>query len=375
MKKVVALILSSLFTLGICEVALRLLWHNPYRYEAPDEELKINTHHPNSDYLILVDEKDPSKRAKLRTDARSYLLPSFQHKDPDVTIGFLGGSTTESRTVPEDHRFPALISDLFTERGVKANTLNAGRSGNTLHDALNILLNHMVEDRPDIVVLMHAANDVGVLQAEAGYKSKLGHPVTFGDMGKWTLQMASSNVFLAGLVRSWEPASLLRLVTPDAARPQAPSTQTATQTQTQSSGAMGQGLVDKSLVEMYRQRLRAFVHIARSFDIQPIMMTEPFTGSTNALTPDWVHARPLDQFNAVVREVGEQEGAPVIDLVHFLQTEVPEWAQPDEIFFDGIHVTEKGSRVYAKYITERLAPFVQDRTHNAASQKHKSSSD
>ena len=371
MKKVVALILSTLITLGICEVALRLLWHNPYRNEAPDDELKINTHHPNSDYLILVDEKDPHKREKLRTDARSYLLPSFQHNNPDITIGFLGGSTTESRTVPEDHRFPALISTMFGERGVKANTLNAGRSGNTLHDALNILLNHMVEDRPDIVVLMHAANDVGVLQGEAGYKSHMGHPVTFSDMGKWTLQMASSNVFLAGLVRSWEPPSLLNLLKPDAARPQ---TQAAS-TPAKQESSNKQALVDKALVEMYRQRLRAFVHIARSFDIQPILMTEPFTGSANALTPDWVHARPLDQFNAVVREVGEHEGAPVIDLVRFLQEEVPEWAQPNEIFFDGIHVTEKGSGVYAKYITERLMPFVQDRTHNAAAEKTKRSSD
>jgi len=109
---------------------------------------------------------------------------------------------------------------------------------------------------------------------------------------------------------------------------------------------------------MYRQRLRAFVEISHSFGIQPVMMTEPFSGSTNALTPDWVHAKPLDQFNAVVREVGEQEGVPVIDLVRHLQEEVPGWNQADEIFIDGIHVTEKGSRIYAEYITQKLLPIV-----------------
>src|SRR5262249_19719683 len=159
---------------------------------------------------------------------------------------------------------------------------------------------------------------------EAGYQSHMGHPVTVSDMGKWSLQMASSNVFLAGLIRSWEPASLLNLLKPSAA----PSPSQAVPASVKQEASNKQALVDKALVEMYRQRLRAFVQIARSFDIQPIMMTEPFNGSVNALTPDWVHARPLDQFNAVVREVGEQEGAPVIDLVRFLQEQVPNWGIP-----------------------------------------------
>jgi lysophospholipase L1-like esterase len=108
---------------------------------------------------------------------------------------------------------------------------------------------------------------------------------------------------------------------------------------------------------MYRERLRAFIQISHAFGIQPVIMTEPFSGSTNALTPDWVTAKPLDQLNEVVREVGEQEHVPVIDLVRYLQERVPEWAKPMNVFYDGIHVTNHGSRVYAEYIAQQLLPL------------------
>ena len=66
--------------------------------------------------------------------------------------------------------FPGLLA----EQGLKVNTLNAGRSGNTLHDSLNILLNHVMDDRPDFVVLMEASNDIGVLVKDGNYRSRTG---------------------------------------------------------------------------------------------------------------------------------------------------------------------------------------------------------
>jgi lysophospholipase L1-like esterase len=87
-------------------------------------------------------------------------------------------------------------------------------------------------------------------------------------------------------------------------------------------------------------------------------MTEPFSGSTNSLTPDWIDRTAQDRFNTVIRAVGKEEGIPVIDLVHHLQKRVPEWNKPMEIFYDAIHVTDKGSQVYAQHIAERLVPLI-----------------
>src|SRR5437867_8610086 len=96
----------------------------------------------------------------------------------DATVAFLGGSTTECVAVQEDLRFPALVSVLLAQQGLKVNTLNAGRSGNALHDALNNLLNHVINDHPDFVVLMHVSNDIGYLRAgDKDFQSLIGHPV------------------------------------------------------------------------------------------------------------------------------------------------------------------------------------------------------
>jgi lysophospholipase L1-like esterase len=353
MKRALVVVFASFIPLVICELGLRLFWHNPYRYEAPDHLLKIYTHHANTDYFTTSPEpKNAHKRGRLRTDARSYILPSFQYRHPDVTIGFLGGSTTECVVVQEDLRFPALVSKLLADRDVKANTLNSGRSGNSLHDSLNILLNHMIEDHPDIVVLMHAANDAGVLTRDGGYDSRMGHPVSISDLGKWSLQMVSSNLSLAGRVRAWDPTVSLGAIPADILRPK------TTGAETQAKPVS----MKPELVDVYRKRLQAFIHMSRAFGIQPVIMTEPFSGSTNALTPDWVKAEPLDELNAVIREVGEREGVPVIDLVRYLQENVPGWAKPMNVFYDGIHVTDQGSRVYAEYITERLVPLIVKKT-------------
>jgi lysophospholipase L1-like esterase len=242
--------------------------------------------------------------------------------------------------VQEDVRFPALVSRLLAEQGLKVNTLNAARSGNTLHDSLNVLLNHVVYDRPNIVVLMHASNDTGVLARDGDYWSRTGSPVASKDLGKWFVQMASSDLYVAALVRHSATSSIFR-----------PQDQGGDWRHDSS-------LINKIPVDLYRQRLKAFVHICRDFGIQPVLMTEPFSGSTNSLTPDWIDRTAQDRFNTIIRAVGEEEGIPVIDLVRHLQERVPEWNKPMEIFYDAIHVTDKGSQIYAKHIAERLLPLI-----------------
>jgi hypothetical protein len=340
-KLALAVMLGILAGLVVSELALRLLWHNPYRLEFSDHVIKVRIHHPNTDHIFsraLVDPETP--RGRLRTDARSYILPSFQHKEPDATIAFLGGSTTECSAVQEDLRFPALVSKLLDQHGLKVNTLNAAYAGNTLHDSLNVLLNHVVYDRPDIVVVMHASNDIGVLAAHGDYRSRTGQSVSPTDLAKWSLQLASSKLYLAGLLRHSATSSVIRPSDPGSDWRNDPS--------------LGNSLSER----MFRQRLKSFIHVALDFGIQPVLMTQPFSGSTNSLTPRWVDRVAQDRFNTLIRQVGQEEGVAVIDLVRHLQGRVPQWNKPMEIFYDAIHVTDKGSIVYAQYIVDRVLPLV-----------------
>jgi hypothetical protein len=98
----------------------------------------------------------------------------------------------------------------------------------------------------------------------------------------------------------------------------------------------------------FEQRLRAFVHICHSFGIVPVLMTQPLSNSRNALTPEWADWANQDVFNEVVREVARSENVMLIDLVRHLHEEVADWDSPMNIFYDGMHVTDHGSRVYAE---------------------------
>jgi hypothetical protein len=67
-----------------------------------------------------------------------------------------------------------------------------------------------------------------------------------------------------------------------------------------------------------------------------------------------VDPRNQDVFNHIIRKVGAEEGAIVIDLVRHLVENIEGWNQHMKIFYDGMHVTDRGSEVYAEYIAERL---------------------
>lgn len=109
----------------------------------------------------------------VRVDDHGFLRPSRIHNHPDLTLVFLGGSTTECLYNPENNRFPYLVGRLLEERtGLKVNSYNGARSGNDSLHSLDILLNKVVNLKPDLVVMMHNINDLGVLLYEHGYWKK-----------------------------------------------------------------------------------------------------------------------------------------------------------------------------------------------------------
>ena len=342
-KKFLAVFVAFALALVLAELGLRFLWANPFRGTLPDDVVKIRTNHPNIDMRLnrgLINSADPW--INLRTDARGYIRPSFQFKNPDATVAFLGGSTTQCSAVKEKLRFPALVSTLLSEQGLKVNTLNAAYAGNTLHDALNILINHVVQDRPDWVVLSHATNDVGVLAKQGSYRSRMGRPVSLGGIGKWLMQMASGRLYLAGLVRSFsltmksprDPAYLAWRNDP--AHADLP-------------------------FDLYRQRLRAFVHLCRDFGMKPVLMTQPLSGEKSDLTPEWADLGAQGRCNAIIRSVGKELNVPVIDLVRDLHQNVPDWDKDENVFYDGMHVNDQGSRIYAEYIATQLRELILNR--------------
>jgi lysophospholipase L1-like esterase len=102
------------------------------------------------------------------------------------------------------------------------------------------------------------------------------------------------------------------------------------------------------------QRLRAFARLCHAFGIEPVLMTQPSVTTPSADTPRWVTAKNQQAFNDEVRRVAREEEVPLIDLAQHLADDVPNWEAPNTVFYDGIHVTAAGAKIYAEYIVRRL---------------------
>jgi lysophospholipase L1-like esterase len=339
-RKLALLGLAVFSYLVITELGLRIFWHNPYHDESPDHLLVVPIPHPGRHFIydrskILKDHT----RVQFRVNDRGYILPSHQFDVSDVTIAFLGGSTTECFIVDEPLRFPALVSTLLAKRGLKVNTLNGGRSTNTIHDALNVLINHLIDDRPDIVIFMEAASDHGLLSRAGSYQSRMGAQASFASMMRWPLQKGSSRSFLVGIIRLW---ATIR-VAPE-------EIQKAVESVPRKKDVLP--------VEEFERRLRAFVRASRAFGITPVLMTQPYTNVRNNVTPDWADDKYQDIFNETTRKVGGGEDVFVIDLARHFKEDVPGWNKPMVYFYDGIHVTDRGSQEEASYIAQRLSDTI-----------------
>ncbi len=320
-------------TLLAGELGLRLLWTNPYYGEAAEIAHVVRISHGNSDQIIRRDAIDPALApVRFRTSDRGYIQPARRFHKPDWTIAFVGGSTTECMAVEESARFPALVSQLLEAKGKRVNVLNSGKSGNSIHDALRNLVDHIFDDEPDVVVVMHVANDVGFLAALGSYRRQ-----TAAHSGarlglRWVLQELSAHLSLVGLARRSATSVAL--------------------------DARWDHLTERGRLQVkdpgpYVARLRATTQVIRAFGAVPVLMTEPLASAGGVLSPAWADLDAHERFNGLVRKVAAEEGAVLIDLAAEI-AKLPSWNEPMRLFYDGMHVTDAGSRAYAQIIASQL---------------------
>jgi lysophospholipase L1-like esterase len=330
--------------LVLAELATRLLWNNPYAGTGADWIVRIPVNHPGLDMQVgrrLATDDD--SLVPYRQDARGYTRPSFRFADPDFTVVFLGGSTTECIVVREELRFPALVSTGLEAHGLRVNALNAARSGNSLHDSINLLFNHVLRDEPDVAVLMHAVNDAGILRSQGDYHQAMARSVRPRDVAKYMAQWASARCALGGLIRY--------VATVGRGRRKAFELSASEQERVIPDPAP------------FRARLGIFVEMCRAFGITPVLMTQPLAWTCrNRLTPGWADDNSQAAFNEVIREVARTKGVEIIDLADMVAREVGNNIEKArEIFYDGMHVTDYGSRLYAERITPKLSELLRSR--------------
>jgi len=350
-KRIFGLILVAaglVVGLVLAEVVLRFAWTNPWVHA--NRAIPLREQLPNRHASFDLDRTFfPHGSTTLRADADGFMLPGYiDGPTPAITVAFLGGSTTESSLLPEDKRWPYLAAvKLAAQLHRAVRVINAGTSGANTHNLLNVLLNKVVKYSPDVVVLMEAVNDAGVLAEKGSYDSAMIVESTpeLGDL-------LSRKLYLIGLARDVRARRIVNKEFNDFAR------QNAANWRNQTFYADDQRDQRVRAGEpQYVARLRLFVEMTRSLGAVPVLMTQPHFGEhratlTAAERNSWLGGLQYqDRFNVLMRGVAAEKQIALLDLGTSLDPK-------REYFYDNIHYTVAGAEQVADTVARYLATVV-----------------
>jgi lysophospholipase L1-like esterase len=305
------------------------------------------------------------KGYKFRIDENGFIIPSKIHDNPQLTLVFLGASTTECCYVEEENRFPYIVGRLIEKNtGLRTNSYNASKSGNTSLHSLDALLNKVIPVKPDIVIMMHNTNDLGVLLYENSYWTKNPFRSPLVEI-KPSFKNAMKNMEDSfHMVRDLLIPHLSRQLKNFYSYTIGNSFRTD-----EFKKARGRKIqVDTPiLVNEFSMNLQTFITICRARKITPMLMTmhnrlkdhpDPFikllirdTVETGAGLSYKAFKDLVDLFNQTIREVAAANGVFVIDL----DRKVP---KEKELMYDFIHLNDTGSKYVSDIIAAELYPVV-----------------
>jgi lysophospholipase L1-like esterase len=300
-----------------------------------------------------------------RIDENGFIMPSKIHPDPQLTLAFLGGSTTECAYVDEENRFPYRVGRLVEKKtGLRTDSYNAGKAGNTSLHSLDILLNKVIPVKPDVAIMMDNVNDLAVLLFEKTYWTKNPYRSPLVEI-KPSFKTAMKNIEdsfhiirdLSIPYLSRQLKNLYQYTFGDSSKVD------------EFKQARGHKIqVDKQkLVSEFSMNLQTFINISRARKITPVLMTmanrlkdhpDPFILSlerTTVETGTGLNYRDFkdlfDLFNQTIREVAAANSVLVIDL----DRKVP---KEKGLMYDFVHLNDAGSKYVSDIIAAELSPVV-----------------
>lgn len=359
----ILLIVGAVVVLALVEATLRLTGGVATDRAGLGRYITLREWPPNKNLTFTAPrtratlaEDGATRSYRLQTDADGFIKPGRLYSQPDLTIAFLGGSTTEALFVDADKRFHVVAErELQAKTGLKVNALNGGRSGNNVTHANQILNAKLLALHPDYVVLMEAINDLGVLMRFGTYWPD---DRDFGQVQRFRQSFGEG-------VRMVRDALIPE--TTLAIRKASQVIRGSMRAHAQSTTAMEASIAAAS--RSYESALRQFVLTCRAWDIKPVLMTQALYSADGArgagLEGDYLNpaqlaklaqtpesiARIHAHLNAILRRVAQELDVPVIDLARDLP-------QDPRLFYDGMHYGNRGSVAAGELIAARFAEIV-----------------
>lgn len=321
---------------------------------------------PNNNYMKDV-ENLAQTDYEINIDDNGFIITGNEKElNPEITILFLGGSTTETLYVPEINRFPSVVERRLRSNSLKTiNVFNGGVSGNNSMHSIFALLAKGIPLQPNYVVLMHNINDFALLSKTESYwiAPRSRAVLVDNDDGKFsTIEDSSRNIFfnLIKLAKNSLAPNLYSYL-----RPRLFADVTFYRDEFEGFTKKYIDLDLKVMEQQFRSSITSFVKLSRAWNIEPILMTQG-----NRIDHDleyfqkWViryqrgditareFADLYKRMNEVTREIAVQEDVTLIDL----DAEIP---KTNEFLYDTIHLNEAGSILMGELVSKKLLNVMQ----------------
>jgi lysophospholipase L1-like esterase len=274
----------------------------------------------------------------------------------DLTLVFLGGSTTENYRFNDEDTFPVLVGRALAGRsGQRVHVFNAGMSGGTTAHSLGRLQHQVLDLQPDLIVVQHAINDL-LSGFHPGYRKDQRHlpRAEVSRTGRrnvlsWLRRVRASSDFTTsvpyGAVQSPVLVERTRSVL---------------------------DYDDFPALAVFRRNLLSMAAVAAAHDIPILFLTQASMYAADmpaaekarrfvmirslpdvgAIPPDVESlARGMDAFNGVTRNLPRSSLVSVHDLAHRIELTT-------ELFFDDCHLTSEGNRRVAGLVSPIVADIV-----------------
>jgi hypothetical protein len=318
-----------------------------------------------TDSAIWRSDNLEEKYYDVECDENGFIEPGTIHKRPDLSMIFLGGSTTECGFNEDQMRFPYVTGRLIEkDTGMKVNSLNAGKNDNNSFHSINVLTNKLIPLEPDIVVLMHNCNDVGTLSVNGNYwKNDGSFPAIVPKEGKSPVRMILKGVKDLMFPNLFDACKIL--IARPASRKSMEYRKNFSRNYMENQ-AVAVEIDIQHYQFLFRRNLLNFIDLCRNSEIIPVLMTQV---SRLTREPDetvlkyhadlvnpLVYNLPLTYmqyyemhslFNDTIRSVAEEQDVTLVDL----DSTIPKNKQ---YMYDAFHFSEQGSRLVAETITDHL---------------------
>lgn len=369
-------ILSVLIFLGFLSIIFGAEKILQYKHKRKNENLnkitryiRLRERSPLNSFYLSGDPKEKNLSGKifrLRTDKDGFIEPSQKYEEPDKTIVFLGGSTTECLYMEEQNRFPYLVGVLLEQKtGLKINSYNSGNSGNDSLHSLNIFLNKVLPLRPNIAVMTHNLNDLTMLMHYKSYwnnnpsrstiitdtaKSALltNFKIAFTDFSLILKNLLIPHLYSELYLKKFNIGYPFEFGHVQHVRGKKCT------------------LEKKYILDEFGMNLQTFINICNARKIIPVLMTQQNRiaevddeSSMKVFKPlidmgidHKAYQEIYNSMNDVIREIGKINNIIVVDL----DREIP---HSDEYLYDIVHFNDKGSIFASEIIANNLLNVIQ----------------